>query len=577
MARNTTPVAYSYQRFSSPEQAKGDSLRRQTQLRDAWIQRHGVTLDDTIRDEGISGFSGKHRNDTAALGRFLRLVERGDIAKGSYLIVESLDRLSREHVQEALRLLLNLTAKGIRIVQLLPVEIVYDDKSDTTPLLMAVMELSRGHSESLMKSERVGGAWREKKRAAAEGEIVTSRMPSWLRLEGDKIVVDETKAATIRRIFKLASSGYGIGVIAKKFNTNGVAPIAKGKVWARSYVSKILLNRAVVGEYLPMTRRGGKRRPDGEPVADYYPRIISDDQWHASRAAMASRRLTGGRGSPRVNLWQAIAHDARDGARLSMMVKDQATLVNTQAVVGANGSKYISFPMHAFDEAVLGRLRELDPRDILPEHDASADKALALAGKLADIEGRITAIQANLIDGDGATGPLMDAIRKLETKRAEIAAELAAAQRAAATPVSGAWKDTHSLLEMVRKVKDDPEARTRLRGAIRKIIQSVHCVFVPRGRFRLAAVQVQFVGGNYRDYLIVHKASHANGKRRRPEMTVCNSWPTKRNVPRDFQDKRDVAAIEQILESLPIDQFLDDAEIARRARREREAEGKKKS
>src|SRR5262245_53310577 len=213
---SASPVAYSYQRFSTNEQSRGDSLRRQTELRDAWIKRNGVTLDDTIRDKGISGFSGKHLSDTAALGRFLRLVERGEIARGSYLIVESLDRLSREHVQEALRLLLNLTAKGIRIVQLLPVEIVYDNKSDTTPLLMAVMELSRGHSESLMKSERVGGAWREKKRAAVNGEIVTSRMPAWLRLEADKIVVDQSKAATIRRIFKLAAGGFGIGMIAKK-------------------------------------------------------------------------------------------------------------------------------------------------------------------------------------------------------------------------------------------------------------------------------------------------------------------------------------------------------------------------
>src|SRR5262245_25916913 len=213
-------TAYSYQRFSSPEQGKGDSLRRQDELRDAWLRRHLVTLDTELefRDEGVSGWRGANRSDTAALGQFLRLVNDGKIPKGSYLIVESLDRLSREHVQEALRLLLNLTAAGIKVVQLLPVEMVYDSKSDTTPLLMAVMELSRGHSESLMKSERVGRAWANLKRNAAAGKPITARCPSWLTVEDDRFRVLPDAAATVRRIFALAIEGFGIGAITKRLN-----------------------------------------------------------------------------------------------------------------------------------------------------------------------------------------------------------------------------------------------------------------------------------------------------------------------------------------------------------------------
>jgi hypothetical protein len=60
------PIAHSYIRFSTPEQAKGDSLRRQTELAEAYCRRNGLTLDTTLmlRDLGLSAFRGKN-----ALGR----------------------------------------------------------------------------------------------------------------------------------------------------------------------------------------------------------------------------------------------------------------------------------------------------------------------------------------------------------------------------------------------------------------------------------------------------------------------------------------------------------------------------
>ena len=92
-------------------------------------------------------------------------------------------------------LLLDLIQSGIRVVQLLPVETVYDAKSNPMHLMMAIMELSRGHSESAMKSERVGRAWQDKKRRAAEnGEPLTARVPSWLRLVDGEWEVDEQAA-----------------------------------------------------------------------------------------------------------------------------------------------------------------------------------------------------------------------------------------------------------------------------------------------------------------------------------------------------------------------------------------------
>ncbi len=82
-----TAIAYSYQRFSNSTQASGDSLRRQSELRDAFLDRRGLTLDTGLQfvDSGVSSFRGRNRDDNNDLGRFLGLVRDGRVPRGSYL------------------------------------------------------------------------------------------------------------------------------------------------------------------------------------------------------------------------------------------------------------------------------------------------------------------------------------------------------------------------------------------------------------------------------------------------------------------------------------------------------------
>src|SRR5262245_10557651 len=139
-------LAYSYLRFSSMAQADGDSVRRQTALRDGWLKRHpAVRLDTSLRleDKGVSGYRGEHRtNKRHALAVFLDLVERGRVPAGSYLIVENLDRLTRENPIISIPAVLSLIAAGIRVVQLAPVEIVYDSDMEQHHLMNMLWELA---------------------------------------------------------------------------------------------------------------------------------------------------------------------------------------------------------------------------------------------------------------------------------------------------------------------------------------------------------------------------------------------------------------------------------------------------
>jgi DNA invertase Pin-like site-specific DNA recombinase len=79
------PIAISYIRFSGLEQRKGDSKRRQTEASEAWCKRHGMPLDRALIDAGRSAYHGRHRDDKAALGRFLDLAKAGMVPRGSYL------------------------------------------------------------------------------------------------------------------------------------------------------------------------------------------------------------------------------------------------------------------------------------------------------------------------------------------------------------------------------------------------------------------------------------------------------------------------------------------------------------
>lgn len=107
----------SYIRFSSEKQAKGDSLRRQSKMVTDWLKAHPeyyLDQDLSFRDLGVSGFTGKHLK--GGLGDFLTAIEKGLVKAGDTLLIESLDRLSRQAVDRASELLRNILRSGVDVV-----------------------------------------------------------------------------------------------------------------------------------------------------------------------------------------------------------------------------------------------------------------------------------------------------------------------------------------------------------------------------------------------------------------------------------------------------------------------------
>ncbi|MBW0366120.1 recombinase family protein [Ensifer adhaerens] len=299
--------AYSYIRFSTPEQAQGDSLRRQVAKAEVWAQARGLILDDSHRDLGISAYHGANRTN-GALRSFLQMVEDGKIERDSYLIVESLDRLSRETVIDAATQLFALIQAGVVVVTLSDGQEYSATRlrQDWTPLVISLAVMARAHDESRVKSERVGEAWRQKKAAArTEGKPITPRCPEWLEVRDGKFIERSDRVEIVRRIFRETIEGFGRREIVCRLNGEKKLPFKAGEKrkkpptgWQTSSIAKIVQNRAVIGEYQPHTgtHKARNRRPEGEPIKDYYPRIIPDDVFWRAQASLENRRQqTGGR------------------------------------------------------------------------------------------------------------------------------------------------------------------------------------------------------------------------------------------------------------------------------------------
>jgi DNA invertase Pin-like site-specific DNA recombinase len=124
----------------------------------------------------MSAFRGKNATK-GALKVFLDACEQGHISRGSYLIIENLDRLTRDEIIEAIELFLSIIRHGITIVTLTPNREINKENLDFAALVIVIVELSRGHSESFIKSARTRANW-DKRRKNVENEAFCKHRPA---------------------------------------------------------------------------------------------------------------------------------------------------------------------------------------------------------------------------------------------------------------------------------------------------------------------------------------------------------------------------------------------------------------
>jgi DNA invertase Pin-like site-specific DNA recombinase len=506
----TSPVLHPYVRISDPSQRKGGGLERQTtnDLKE-FAERFGFTISKHIWvDDGVSAWRGLNATPNHELGKFIAEANRGTIQPGDCLLVENLDRLSRQDIWAATSLVNDLRQLKIHIGRLDRMKLLRYDSKDLGDFLESAVEFGRGNSESEAKSDRNGKAWARKREAAREsGRTMTARLPAWVReVNGRREAIPE-RALVLKHIFALAAAGYGYVAILRRLNEEKVPPFGKNIVhegrkrgafaghWTLPYLARLLNDRRVCGEYQPCGRR---RKPEGPPIAGFYPVVITEEEYWLAQRARDGRKKAAPRQGKLANLFSGLLRNARNGETYIAASKRTRVLVSYGSQEGR--SPAWSFPLPIFETAIRRQLKEIDAHSIL-NGDTGPDETIVLAGQLASVEAKIAEFEAQLLEGDVAA--LARVLRRLEDDKATLASRLAEARQKAAHPLSEAWGEMQSIPEELTE-----DQRIRYRAALRRIVDSIWLLVVPRGRDRICAAQVFFAPGKrVRHYLIHHRAA----------------------------------------------------------------------
>jgi DNA invertase Pin-like site-specific DNA recombinase len=437
----------------------------------AYCERHGLTLDlsVTYEDLGVSAWTGENRT-AGMLGAFLQAVKDGTVKRGSKLLVEQLDRVSRQTARRAARALEDIVEAGVSVVTL-------DDEKEYTAAMLddpltfitVVLSFMRAHDESLQKSRRVRAAWTARKakaKAKATGFVIAEMAPGWIKRDTDgRFALTPGHAGTVKRMAELFLSGMGFHSIARTFNVEQVLCFSGGRQWFDEGIRRVLDNPAIAG-ILDVA--------GAENVEGYYPAAVSMDQWRDIQALRVGRRLPNQR--VRMELVNPLAGLARcvlcGGALTRKATGANAghqRLVCQTAKVG-KGCEYHSFRLDHV-EAALRRDLPL----VLSEAPAGNDEMDAeiwelrsqLEGIGDELERLVDAIRAQ-----GHSATISEALTALERTKKETEARLQdASERASSTTPAAIERRRGELADCL----DNPDAtagdlNVKLRGVFEAVV-----------------------------------------------------------------------------------------------------------
>jgi len=380
------PRAYSYIRFSTPEQAKGHSLQRQTEAAQTWAAANGVELDNelTFEDKGVSGFHGANR-ETGALGVFLDRVRDGTIPPGSWLLVENLDRISRQVARKAVRAIEDIVEAGVSVVDMSDGGREYNAAAlDADPVLflMMVLRFIRANEESATKGVRVAKAHAARRQKFAGQEKLakpyTRKLPAWIMWDEStaSYVLIEERVKLLRWMFEMADGGMGVHSIAAHLNETKEdtwgAGGWKAAYWHRSYIRKLLTNKAAIGIFVPhrVVKVEGKRtkqRIPEDPIPHRFPAAVDRELFERVNARLSTTEARGkNTGAPVRSIFAGVMKCQHCGGTVTRVNKGEHVYLVCSAAHGKSGTcKYESVPytgaVNAFRERLLETL-ESAPR-----------------------------------------------------------------------------------------------------------------------------------------------------------------------------------------------------------------------
>lgn len=439
--------AIAYSRFSTKKQERGTSIARQYDAALVWCQRKGVDLDLSLsfEDHGRSGFKGENSR-RGALRTLVDMCKTGVIPPGTYLLFEAFDRMTRLDLPEAQNLFTELLATGVVVVTLNNGrEWKKKHLRNISDYLLAILDLFRGNQESARKAEILQGAFKIARERGEKWKFAS--LPGWIKKKDGKkdgeFIVDETLAASVRKVFEMAAIGHNCKAISIRANAEQW-PVpnrlnrTEGR-WTAGMPRRLLMSRAPLGEHEHKQYYVRHEDEDGDVeieylrkgvstgirIENYYPSIIDERLWSAAQAAITKQKQVPARQSEKLNFWSGLLFCGHCGAPLrrrqdikrSSPGQIKGSLQCSSALQGTTDCPPMMF--RKFDTVVLSELGA-HSAGLLKAIDTQArDSGRELAELEVMLEERRKR-KINVIDSIELAGRDVDLIRRLSVISDEI-------------------------------------------------------------------------------------------------------------------------------------------------------------
>lgn len=289
---------YSYSRWSSARQGAGSTLERQEELAISFAERNNFELVTNYRDEGLSAFRGSNA-EHGALFDFKEACKQGKIPKESWLVVESLDRITRSNLLIAQQLFLEL-------MQYVNIHTCIDGKDYRMGsehhvvlgnLMYSLLIFARAHEESLVKQMRTLAAAKSEIQKAQAGNYAIKAVGSnvwWVDDSTNEINPHKIYFPIAKEIVGLMLSGMGYIRITNHLNQKYPDKIwqginKKGKIrtgWSSDLIKRVGKSKAIYG-YKEIKLNGEIHK-----IENYYPPLCTKDEYYRIQTIKSNNRST---------------------------------------------------------------------------------------------------------------------------------------------------------------------------------------------------------------------------------------------------------------------------------------------
>lgn len=308
-------LAVSYLRVSSGKQATEErgGLDRQAAAFSGFCDCHRlIPAPEALVDAGKSAYKGEHRR-RGALAGFIAAAREGQFPEGTVLVVEDLDRFSREAPTEALQLLLGgLFGAGLALGVVRFGTIISKEEFNTpgsTAGIQLMVAMGMAHEYSAKLGARNRADWQRKRERSLQGHKIPGYRPFWCDWdEKARDYVLNDRAEVVRQMVSLSIEGQGLTRIAQILNREGHRT-PEGRPFSYSYVRNIVRDRKLLGER--EWRTSEDRDSPVQAVPGYFPAVVTVEEFEACHLMIERRsRRKGslGKGSQVHNLFQGHSY-----------------------------------------------------------------------------------------------------------------------------------------------------------------------------------------------------------------------------------------------------------------------------